>query len=266
MTSCRENACSCLELILEYHAKTRTLDQYILQTFEALSNSNVVEHGQRLEETDFLCPLLDVRYVQRVRTLVGLFLTPNQVRPLVDRIIEYLVNLWREFALFHDDTGTGRVVLAAKLLLGTRFSTFVLTSLPVLSLEETVRIALRQVAANFHDNVLSTAICQSLSKLRQMQAQKQWGLVAHSFLRMHYFLNLPQSQHVYGASLSRKVSHALSQAVTLDQVDERTLVEIVSTCLQPPAAPKHISSSSVFSCFTSLPINYPIRRLSWSHC
>jgi hypothetical protein len=264
MTSCRENACSCLELILEYYAKTRTLDQYILQTFEALSYANVAEHGQWLEETDFLCPLLDVRYVQRLRTLVGLFLTPNQVRPLVDHIIEYLVDLWREFELSHDDVGAGRAILAVKLLLATRFSTFVLTSLPVLSLEETVRVAVRQVTANFHDGVLSTAICQSFSKLNQIntiRVRQQWGSAAHSFLRMHYFLNLPQNQHVYGASFSREVSHTLSQVITLDQVDERTLIEIVSTCIQSSAAIKHASFSSGFSCFTSLRINYLTRGL-----
>ncbi|KAJ7630714.1 Urb2/Npa2 family-domain-containing protein [Roridomyces roridus] len=162
-----------LQLILDYHVKTRTMHEHVETLFAALvssprETSDTPEEYRRLSSS----ALLSTAYLEKLALSNRRFLTPTQAGRTVKFILETLQSCWKEF----QDAESGRSSLA--------FSST--------QLWQEINDSINDMRNDF----LSRALTKSLKASRKSES---WGpqIVATAILRLEYALDAPYSEKLW---------------------------------------------------------------------
>ncbi|KAH7921149.1 hypothetical protein BV22DRAFT_1038989 [Leucogyrophana mollusca] len=153
-----------LELVLQYHVKTRTVDVHILSILTALSDSHLSSHpgGPRGGyQAAFSGPVFSITHLGRLSKSIHSFLTPNQSTKIANHVFQALKEAWTRFyeaetqaiantgdgsrkkrrksATQVSDQGSDREAVSVIFSLTSRLASLVLAALPLHSVPPAAR-------------------------------------------------------------------------------------------------------------------------------
>lgn len=196
-----------LDLILDFHTKTRTIHSHVSNLLDiACSPKNIAsardDDASQIYQSRSGCVLFGPAYTNRLAQKVQTFVTPTQTLPLAQAIAERLESAWEDLekAFRHvrkegDSDDVQPDVLAVRLSLLTTIASVVLSSLPVRSLPSDERASLVAVVDPLRSNVISKVISKLSKKLRGSESHEVWGwqVCAAGMLRMGYVLDMSRN-------------------------------------------------------------------------
>ncbi|KZT06756.1 uncharacterized protein LAESUDRAFT_774312 [Laetiporus sulphureus 93-53] len=215
--NCSQAALEYLGLLLDYHSKTRTINSVILYWFDAFTTESLLAvPGQprsfyRLVSSS---PLLSVSFFDRLSAAIQGFLTPGQVVEVVETALHRFraaYELFQEQQKMKDaDHGTGarkkrkkdslpcassdapvdQDWAAVTFSLVGRATMLVLSSLPMHSVLEDIRLEIRNAISEAYAAVIPTAVKRAFKAIKVDGRQDTWAtqIVAAAALRVHYGL------------------------------------------------------------------------------
>ncbi|KAI0963291.1 hypothetical protein AcW1_000407 [Taiwanofungus camphoratus] len=280
-----------LNLILEYHSKTRTINVHISHWLEAFSTRHLqVVSNQAYEVYQIASsgPLLCYAYFDRLEKSIHNFLTPGQITELVDDVLQKIQNAFQQFeelakkaAADNGDgtkkkrkraftsapsgSGTNPEWAAVTFALLSRATILVLTSLPLhLVLEDVRRNVYRSIEASC-SSIIPQALKGAFKVLgtNDFTSSRGWQTVGNAALRVLYGLEAaPQLQlrircddDLYPEMLTK---------VTLDETLPEFSLEMMRTLLKA-SAEDELSPTSVFDqLLTYLDRHLKKNNVGWS--
>ncbi|KAF7339844.1 Urb2 domain-containing protein [Mycena venus] len=189
---------SFLELLLDYHLKTRTIHTHIETLFEAL-----VIHPQKVHFSDFhhqyrcgsSSALLHLINLERLGSCTRKFLTPGQTRQTVAFILETLQVCWNEISASTDAENSS---LALTFCFSARLASVVLTALPLHVLPDTTLQEVNDSINEFRSAFLPRTLTKVLKIIRK-NATDSWAsqVIAAAILRLQYALETPYTEKLW---------------------------------------------------------------------
>ncbi|OBZ78847.1 hypothetical protein A0H81_00559 [Grifola frondosa] len=243
-----------LRLLLEYHSKTRTLQSLVLHLIEAFS----VRHLQRISEESRVIyqivsagPLLNLTYLDQLSRAIYNFLTPGQVVETANSMLQALKDALNEFAELEAaasaDRGEGsrkkRKKTSTALSTGhidpewasvtfalvARAVIVVITSLPVHSLLEDVRLDLQHSIERVYTSIVSRILEETLQP-GDRRGIWHWQMMATSALRIHYGLARAPQLRVQ-LNFDHKLHSAMLSCIMSDETTPELCLEMFRTLL-----------------------------------
>lgn len=253
-----------LNLILEYHSKTRTINVHISHWLEAFSTRHLqVVSNQAYEVYQIASsgPLLCYAYFDRLEKSIHNFLTPGQITELVDDVLQKIRNAFQQFeelakkaAADNGDgtkkkrkraftsassgSGTNPEWAAVTFALLSRATILVLTSLPLHSvLEDVRRNVYRSIEASC-SSIIPQALKGAFKVLgtNDFASSRGWQTVGNAALRVLYGLEAaPQLQlrircddDLYPEMLTKVTLDETLPEFSLEMV--RGIIPLTSSC------------------------------------
>lgn len=215
---------SFLDLILDYHTKTRTLNDHIHNLLASFSSTSFPsEDSADMHEVYVQCfssHVVSNRSLERLGRAIRTFLTPGQTLRCVEMIFETINDSWKAFS--NSLKGIGDLkenamavdsgfesqaqdvkALAVSLSLQVYLILFVLTNLPMQHLTEESAMSVRCLVSNFREQTVRKALLKILRVKRLLPgkgkkrresvvARDGWEtqIVATAMLRVEYVLNV----------------------------------------------------------------------------
>ncbi|KAF7322796.1 Urb2 domain-containing protein [Mycena chlorophos] len=174
-----------LNLLLEYHIKTRTVQTHLETLFKSFENLS--PRPNSIAEYRALCcgMFLHPTHLERLVRATETFLTQSQIAPTLQFITTSLQTLWSNLSAAKSDT------LAATFALSCQLAAVVLPALPLRSQE------LRSSLADWKDGFVSSTASKSLKAVRKNTGDWEEQVVCAALLRLAYSLGLPQSEKLW---------------------------------------------------------------------
>ncbi|KAJ6574877.1 Urb2/Npa2 family-domain-containing protein [Mycena capillaripes] len=187
---------SFLELLLDYHVKTRTIHTHIESLFAALAphpqkkSSSNIHHQYRCT---FSSALLHPVHLERLASCTRKFLTPTQTGQTVTSVLETLQALWNLISATVD-TESGNS-LALTFCLSARLAAVVLTALPLQALPDATLQKVNDSINTIRSAFLPRALSKTLKIIRK-NAIDSWAsqVIAAAILRLQYALDTPYTE------------------------------------------------------------------------
>ncbi|KAJ7655049.1 Urb2/Npa2 family-domain-containing protein [Mycena polygramma] len=186
-----------LELLLEYHVKTRTMHTHVETLFAAMVAPQTLPAGvQSHYRCASSCALLHPIHLERLANCTRKFLTSTQTGQAVSFIFETLQALWNQISATTDTESSDR--LAATFCFSARLASIVLTSLPLQALPDTtlqeVNNSINEIRSAFLPRALSKAL-----KIIRKNVSNSWAsqVVAAAILRLQYALDTPHTEKLW---------------------------------------------------------------------
>jgi len=217
-----------LDILLEYHTKTRTVNQYIEVLISTLSNSALPTPVPVIQRytVSHSSPLLHPSHLEKVAKATQQFLTPSQTDSTVERICQVMKTLQEHYknakrqsnanhgkssrksrksdAMDIDDLDPSDCALACSLF--SNLAQVVLGHLPIASLPQQHAAQVKSTVAEFYRELVENHLLKQLKglskvgdeesdakegrKRRAVDEAKPWGVqvVVVSLLRLKYAL------------------------------------------------------------------------------
>ncbi|KAJ7783538.1 Urb2/Npa2 family-domain-containing protein [Mycena maculata] len=187
---------SFLELLLEYHVRTRTMHEHVESLFAALAPPSREIADIRAE---YCCSsssaLLHPTHLERLAKSMQKFLTPTQTGQTVKLVLETLHSLWDQM-LAASDPESSR--LAPAFSFSATLASVVLTALPFQALPATTLQEVTDSISDMRSNFVPRALTKTLKTIRKKVADS-WGfqVIAAALLRLGYALNAPSTEKLW---------------------------------------------------------------------
>jgi hypothetical protein len=204
-----------LELLLDYHVKTRTMHTHIETLFAALET-----HLQKTDFSDvhyryrcaFSSALLHPIHLKRLANCTGKFLTPGQTGQTVTFILETLQASWTQISASTDAESSN---LALTFCFSARLASIVLTALPLQALPGSMLEEVNHSINEIRNAFLPRALTKMLKIIRK-NASDSWAsqVMAAAILRLQYALDTPYTEKLWA-----KVVTALEQDLLLPELN-----------------------------------------------
>lgn len=244
-----------LDLLLEYHTKTRTMSAYIGTIFSAFAPDQVVlpNHQSYDYEVSSKCALLHPIHLDHIAKAIQLFLVPAHVLETMRHVFEILKDSWQlvrhpQRQPLGEEEGPRKKRKmsdtdqkqeqsessnqAVSFALKTTMASVVLSSLPLNSLPQDARGEVLTSMEDFRESFIYHTLSKTLKTIRKASfgdAISTEGIVATGSLRLLYSTNLPQhpltSEPYYNAQLPEKLLGAINE---VEQLPSMLKLEIVS--------------------------------------
>ncbi|KAJ7107656.1 Urb2/Npa2 family-domain-containing protein [Mycena crocata] len=187
-----------LDLLLDYHVKTRTLHTHVETLFAALAPRSLNPASTDLQHEYRCCSssaFMHSMHLERLAKFMRKFLTPNQTGETMEFVFEQLQASWDQTVVAADST-IGN--LAATFSVSARLASVILTSLPLHSLPETTLKEVHSRIGAIRDTFLPRAITKTFKVIRKNVAES-WGsqVIAAALLRLAYALDTPYSEKLW---------------------------------------------------------------------
>lgn len=225
-----------LDIILDYHTKTRTMDDLIQVYFTALSLPKSIPGDSR--QTYQICsssPIMRTSHLQKIARALKTFLTESQCLPIVDAISTTMTDTWQKiYSVLHQTDATDdnprkkRRISTASVVDGEvnaqelavtysflcRFAAVVLSSLPMTSLSLTTQEEVNLLLQNIWVDFVQHAVSKSLKLLKKSGGVDAWLLeiTLASNLRLLYALGVSRKLSL-PAQLDVKLCNKMGQLV-----------------------------------------------------
>jgi hypothetical protein len=227
-----------LELLLEYHVKTRTINNHIETLFAALA-----AHPPKILSSDIHYQassnaLLHPIHLERLANCTRKFLTPTQTGQTVTFILETLQTCWDQISATTDTTSSGLVLTFC---FSARLASAVLTALPLQTLPDTTLQEVNESVTEIRTAFLPHALTKALKIIRKNSADS-WAsqVVAAAILRLQYALDTPYSEKLWAKIEAASEDGHLLPELSLELVCRSFLSPVLGRALT-------IYSSSVCS-------------------
>ncbi|KAJ6604425.1 Urb2/Npa2 family-domain-containing protein [Mycena vulgaris] len=189
---------SFLELVLEYHVKTRTMQTYIEALLAALApdpqkmTTSDIQHQYGCSSSS---ALLHSIHLDRLAKSTRKFLTSTQTRQTVQFVLETLEARWTEIFAITDNESDS---LAPTFSFSARVASVILTALPFQALPETTLQEVTDLIGEIRSKFLPRALSKTLKIIRKNVADS-WGsqVVAAAILRLEYALDTPYTEKLW---------------------------------------------------------------------
>ncbi|KAG6866798.1 hypothetical protein C0991_008734 [Blastosporella zonata] len=200
-----------LDIILEYHSKTRTVNSYTRDLFTALLTASFQYSPNDVYLFAFSSPLLDATHLQRLSKALQTFLSENQVLSQTKTAFSFLTDEWEKFEAVALDTEqrspkrrkttemdvdsdsptNAELRSAVAFSVSTHLSMTVFSSLPMHAVIEDVRNDLRELLAQIR-SFAQRIVKKTMKTLKKCDGDKKWRLsiVAAASLRLWYALDI----------------------------------------------------------------------------
>lgn len=248
ITHCHKKLWLLFDLLLEYHAKTRTVDAYLGLLFSSLSSPHFTSHHygpRKLYEVAASSAVLHPNHLERLSQAITLFLTESLLTSTIESALGAVNSSWQ--SLQHGDaeeppekkkkradgnptSSPNRETSSLVFSLTVKLASIVLTSIPS-RLTATTHTEVVAMVEHFRDSTLRHAISKSLKAMRH--GDKSWptAIATAALLQLDYTLNL-QPQLCPNPSLQEKHLNKLLELEMSPQVPELSL-EIVELSFLP---------------------------------
>ncbi|KAF5312634.1 hypothetical protein D9619_003319 [Psilocybe cf. subviscida] len=228
-----------LDIMLDYHMKTRTMDALIRNYFAAISlPKSVPGDSRRTYEVCLSSPAMHTAYMQKIVRALQTFLTESQCLPVVDAVSTILKDAWQKvYTMLHqmhaaDDnpkkkrrTSTAPVVdgevntqeLAVIYSLTCLLASVVLSSLPMSSLTAPIQEEASLLLQNLRADFIQHAISKSL-KLLKKSSGNTWTLeiTLAANLRLLYALDVSRKLSLpvqFDAKMCSRMSQLVHEVI-----------------------------------------------------
>ena len=221
----REEATTFLQHVLDYHTKTRTLDDLIEKMVSAFSHPLDGSNLRNAYQLVMSGPPLETQHLQRLGSSIHALLTPGQCIPVAHLIVTKIKEFWQLFYPVYkegEDEEKSRLSqdLAIRFAVLARLGSVVLSSLPLHLLHSSEAEGLRQEIVDFRTETLHKSVSSSLKSSKK---RERWPaeVVTAASLRLIYALNvapplgLPSDAD---AEVYSKIEKALSKSDTLPEL------------------------------------------------
>ncbi|KAH8100543.1 Urb2/Npa2 family-domain-containing protein [Cristinia sonorae] len=227
-----------LQQLLEYHAKTRTLDIYVTASFHAFTSLSSVDN-RTLYISALSGPLLHHTHLESISRSARTYFTPGQVLETAQSIIRRLKDLLEEWENVHtegivrpkkkrklDSPSDSAVLTMVKFVLVARFSAAVLASLPLHFLLPDVQSAVRNTIQEALDT-LSSKLRTAFKAVEKSDGDSWgWQLLIIAILSLRYALANTSDLRLSLESGDKTISKMLS-CVKASHVFPELRVEIL---------------------------------------
>lgn len=261
LSGCYRSLFVFLDLLLDYHTKTRTMSSYIKIVLSALSSDHLItfqEDPQKAYEISSTCALLHPVHLEHFGRAVQLFLVPAHVLGAVRHVLNTLENSWEMFRASQrqppvDDEGPRREkklsdsehsltaslapeTQAIPFALTASMSSVVLSSIPMHSVPQDARAEMYPLVEHFREHVLYQAMSKTLKTIRKHDHSDTsiiWAtqIVAAGSLRLQYALNLPQQPLTLKSYYNERLPAKLLGLADNGQLPPELSLEIASVLL-----------------------------------
>ncbi|KAJ7597284.1 Urb2/Npa2 family-domain-containing protein [Mycena floridula] len=230
---------ACSDLIREYHAKTRTMNDYVEMLFSAVGSSEIgafPQGSRRAYQLASSCALLHPDHLMRLSKALQLFLTPAHAVETVRHTLDTLNSCWDSlYAMLKtsDEVKSANPdTLAVAFSLSARLATVILSSLPSQSLTLAMREETSALLDEFQRSSLRKALSKLLKTITQTKDDEGWTSKAAlaALLRLHHVLNLEDSLVNREPYYNDKLVKKLAEIYDNDQLPELN-IEIVRMLL-----------------------------------
>ncbi|KAJ6519597.1 Urb2/Npa2 family-domain-containing protein [Mycena sanguinolenta] len=190
---------SFLELLLDYHVKTRTMHTHIETLFAALAadpktrSSDVQQHYQAAFSSALLHPV----HLNRLANCTHKFLTPGQTGQTIAFILAALHDCWSQISASDDAESIGSS-LALTFCFSARLASVILAALPLQALSDST---LQEVNGSLNE-LRSTFLPRALGKVFKVirkNATESWAsqVLGVAILRLQYALGTPHTDKLW---------------------------------------------------------------------
>ncbi|CCM02194.1 uncharacterized protein FIBRA_04274 [Fibroporia radiculosa] len=248
-----------LDLLLEYHMKTRTIPNFIYSWTDAFSVQYLrssLEDPQHVYRLVASSPLFCFPYLDRLSKAIHGFVTPGQIKELADNMIQRLYSLFKEFRELDKkrtaDDGRGPRkrrkkdlevtpviggdstpdLIAVTFSLSARAAVVVLSSLPMHSTSEEIREETRNSFREACTALVPRALKGASKAMSTDDRRSSWGwqMVATASLRVYHSLAVIRQLHL-NLRCDQHVFRDLILASELDDVVPEYMLEIARVLL-----------------------------------
>ncbi|GBE78138.1 hypothetical protein SCP_0110210 [Sparassis crispa] len=250
ISECMPSVLIYLGLLLDYHAKTRTMPSFIVYWLDAFSIHHIQAVGQQprtVYHDTFSGSLLSPSYLTRLSNSIRSFLTPGQVLETVQIALQTFKDAFDKFtqhdaanAAIHGDGARkkrkkGSSTAPAKsadpewaavsFALVARAVVVILTSTPMHAILEDVHHEIQQLLHEVCSAMVPVAPEEALDRLgKDRKDTWGWQIVAGAALRVHYGLTMspqlqfdvPFDEHITSKMLSSVISEESSPEFSLE--------------------------------------------------
>ncbi|KAJ7169665.1 Urb2/Npa2 family-domain-containing protein [Mycena filopes] len=185
---------SFLELLLEYHVKTRTMHTYIETLFTAVAaRSQKVQPLVHRYRCSLSGALLHSTHMERLADCTRKFLTAGQTGQTVTFILETLEGCWNQIYTADTDDPALTFCFSATL------ASVVLAALPLHALPEATFREVNDSMNELRNGFLPRAVTKALKTVRKNVADS-WAsqIIAAALLRLQYALDTPYTEKLWG--------------------------------------------------------------------
>jgi hypothetical protein len=238
-----------LNLLLEYHTKTRTMHTYISTLLSALSSSSPSRNTYTVA---FSSPLLHLVHLDRLSKCIKNFLTSGQTKDTLAFVLKTLKHTYDVFleaqqnAIVQSGKGprkkhkitrdgflSGKVddpdTSAVAFALSSRISSMVLSSIPLQSLPESTRPDVQQALVDAQSSFIQHNLHRTFETMKNLTDSKcdTWAcqVVAAALLRLEY--TLIASQRALGIKIGEEMSMRMLDIIGNDETLPELCLEIV---------------------------------------
>ncbi|KAF7320234.1 Urb2 domain-containing protein [Mycena kentingensis (nom. inval.)] len=179
-----------LEILLNYHVKTRTIQTHLETLFCSLAARPSAPPSADIVHQYHVCAsgaLLQASHLARLSNAIETFLTPSQLVPTAEFILGNLRASWDLIASAKEVDS--RFVLTFSL--GVRLASTAFTSLPIRSLSQTDAQTAQDVFGRIRDDFLAPALSKSLkTSKKQSGGQAEPQLISCALAHMAYSMDI----------------------------------------------------------------------------
>ncbi|KAF4605428.1 hypothetical protein EYR40_004212 [Pleurotus pulmonarius] len=192
-----------LDLLIDYHAKSRSIDVYIHTVFEVLDPTRIPSPGNdgpNLYLASSSGALLHPTHLDHLGKSIRSFATPNQTKGLVKYTVARLRDAWSGYekasALSNSDSSNKTIGVSEWDMTSTiyahsaRLSAVVLASLSINSVSAEQRGDIAETVDEANELLVKTVLAKLLKVSRWQKSATAWSaqILAAAALRLHYSL------------------------------------------------------------------------------
>jgi hypothetical protein len=275
-----------LDLLLDYHTKTRTMNVFLGHILSALSPLHIQEFAQPMRDVYQIShsgPLLDPTYLAHLSKSLQTFLPGAQINSAMEILLQHLKDAWEHF---HYAGENGKVVKeegprkkrkvevnttsslhpnasAISFSLSARIASVIVSSLAMQSVQQTTLDEVKQKLSALRESFLHRTLTKTFKTIRKGAGNDVWSsqIVAAASLRLLYALEISHHSFLLTSDNS-KMWKSVSCSLGDDGLLPELAVEIVcaSECHS-----RYISNSIHISSVLFLARRPPKMMLNFKH-
>ncbi|KAJ6627155.1 hypothetical protein B0H10DRAFT_422437 [Mycena sp. CBHHK59/15] len=212
-----------LELLLDYHVKTRTMNTHIENLFAALTprSYSLDKDIRYVYQCSSSSALLHLTHLERLAKCTRTFLTSTQTVTIVRFILETLQTCWNQILAPADpesgQSNADNSTLALTFSFSARLASVVLSALPMQALPATLLAEVRHISGEIRDTFLPHALAKTIKAIRKNAHDSwTWQITAAAIIRLEYALDTQYSQKMWAKLVAASEDEHLLPELSLE--------------------------------------------------
>lgn len=252
-----------LELLLDYHTKTRTIPAHLLHLLAALGENLDIDRARSTYNDVTTGSILGLAHLERLAKSIHNFVTPGQCLEVITITAEILEQTWINFqeahekskadlgdgarkrrkldasGLFVDDPASQEEILAVRFAFMCRLVSVIWPAVPVHLVAEDVKAKIRESVEHLRENVILSGV-KGMKKIGGKSDRRgldtwHWEVAVAAVLRLQYTLASSKTLPIEIVR-DEKAEARMLKVLGSDECLPDLKLEIVSSSLRKPVA------------------------------